>query len=105
MSARRPLQSRMRQALGDWLRGYLESRNLSQRELADLVGRKETFISMILLGQRKPARKDIQRWAVVLGLTEEERADFMELAGLSYCPEWVVREYLRMKAQLRGEPQ
>lgn len=100
----RPLASRMRLALGQWLKAYIESRQISQRQLAELVGRNETYISMILLGQRKPAKKDISRWATVLGLNETERAEFMELAGLAHCPEWIVREYLRMKTKLPKGP-
>jgi transcriptional regulator with XRE-family HTH domain len=77
---------------------------MSQRELAERVGRKETYISMILLGQRKPAKRDIQRWASALGLNDVERAEFMELGGLIHCPEWIAREYLRMKTELAKRP-
>ncbi len=103
-ASRRAVASRVRLALGLWLREYMASRGMNQRALADLVGRKETYISMILLGQRKPSKRDTQRWAAALKLNEDERAAFMELAGLAHCPEWIAKEYLRMKTELAKKP-
>ena len=94
----RLLASVMRAALGDWLLSWLARHGMNQSQLATLVGSTEGGLSMIIKGRRKPPKRRIANWAVVMGLNGDEAREFMELAYLTHCPEWIVREYLRLKA-------
>lgn len=97
---RRVLSSLMRAALGDWLNGWMQRKGFNQKQLAELVGATEGGMSMILKGRRRPPKRRIANWAVVMGLNVEEARQFTELAYLAHCPDWIVREYLEMKAKL-----
>jgi transcriptional regulator with XRE-family HTH domain len=85
---------------GHWLKALLKARGLEQKHAAELLGIAESTMSMIISGDRPPTLELIPRWAVVLCETREERERFIELGYLTHCPEWIVREYLRMKTKL-----
>ncbi len=100
--ANRKLQKVMQQSLGIWLELWIKRRGLGQNELAELLKVSESSISLILKGERKVPRREVQRWAALMKLNEAEAEEFKELAYLSHCPEWVVKEYVRMKARLKN---
>jgi transcriptional regulator with XRE-family HTH domain len=98
----RKLQKVMQRSLGAWLNLWLHKRGLSQKDLAALVKVSEGSISMVLKGQRKVPKKAVLKWSILMGLNGVEADEFKELAYLSHCPEWVVREWILMRAKLRG---
>lgn len=97
----RKLQKAMQQSLGAWLALWLERNGLGQKDLAELLKVSESSISLILKGERKVPRKAVLRWAALMKLNAGETEEFKELAYLTHCPEWIVREWLLMKARLK----
>ena len=83
-SAQHDVQTLRREA-GKWLRDLRESRNLTQRELASLVGVEYyTFISQLEVGRGRIPPDRYERWARALGLNP---ADFVKQLMRYYDPE------------------
>lgn len=67
-SAGHDVQGLRRQA-GKWLKGLRESRNITQREMAELVGVDYyTFISQLEAGRGRIPPDRYERWANALGV-------------------------------------
>lgn len=96
------LQKAMQKSLGAWLELWLQRKELGQKDLAGLVKVSESTISLVLKGQRKVPRREVLKWAALMKLNETEAEEFKELAYLSHCPEWVIKEWVLMKARLKG---
>lgn len=96
------LQKVMQQSLGTWLGRWLAKEQLGQKDLAELLHVSESNISLVLKGERKVPRKAVLKWAALMKLNEAEAEEFKELAYLSHCPEWVVREFVKMREKQRG---
>lgn len=59
----------LRKAAGIWLRGLRESRGLSQRDLATMVGAEYyTFISQLETGRGRVPPDRYEAWAAALGI-------------------------------------
>ncbi|MBW7850432.1 MAG: helix-turn-helix transcriptional regulator [Rhodospirillales bacterium] len=83
-SAAHDVQALRRQA-GKWLKGLRESRNITQREMADLVGVDYyTFISQLEAGRGRIPPDRYERWAHALGM---EPAAFVKELMKYYDPE------------------
>ena len=67
----------------DVLPTLLKKRGLTQRAFAQLVGKSESTISMIVSEKRRPSDKYAERWASELGLTGTEREIFIDAVHLS----------------------
>ena len=74
----------LRLALGTWLKGQREAKNLSQRDLADILGLEYyTFISQLENGRGKIPSSRYLDWADALGV--EPRA-FVQNLLMHYDP-------------------
>jgi transcriptional regulator with XRE-family HTH domain len=63
----------LRKAAGAWLRGLRESRGLSQRDLAALVGAEYyTFVSQLETGRGRVPQDRYEQWAKALGMDTRE---------------------------------
>ncbi len=98
----RKLQKVMQRSLGAWLEDWLTKKAIGQKDLAELLKVSESGISMILKGERKVPRKQVEKWSALMRLNATEAEEFKELAYLSHCPEWVVRKFVLMKAKVMG---
>lgn len=62
----------MGEALGKRLRAYRKLKNLTQQELANVLGISISIIGGIERGTREPSRDVIIKISRILGVTEEE---------------------------------
>ncbi|WP_380025787.1 helix-turn-helix domain-containing protein [Effusibacillus consociatus] len=62
----------MGEALGKRLRAYRKLKNLTQQELADLLGISIAIVGGIERGTREPSKDVLARISRILGVTEEE---------------------------------
>lgn len=87
----------MAETFGSFLRAALERRNLGVCEYARLAGypKAHGFVSRVIAGRSLPPLKELDRWAVPLGLTAAERARFDLLAAVANSPpsvrDWFAR--------------
>lgn len=81
-------------------------KDMTLRALAQLLGKSHGNLSSILNGKvvngsvARPPLDDMDRWADVLGLDPDERAQLVELAELAHTPPAIRDRYLAMKALL-----
>src|SRR5947209_4797150 len=71
------------QTFGAWVKRRRRALDLTQLELAKLVGCSESAILKIELGQRRPSRQIAERLVACLEIPPEERQAFFGLARLS----------------------
>lgn len=62
----------MGEALGKRLRAYRKLKNLTQQELADLLGISIAIVGGIERGTREPSKDVLAKISRVLGVTEDE---------------------------------
>ncbi len=62
----------MGEALGKRLRAYRKLKNLTQQELAELLGISIAIVGGIERGTREPSKDVLGKISLVLGVTEEE---------------------------------
>lgn len=62
----------MGEALGKRLRAYRKLKNLTQQELAELLGISIAIVGGIERGTREPSKDVLGKISRVLGVTEEE---------------------------------
>lgn len=75
----------LRREAGKWLKELRVSRNLTQRELADLVGVEYyTFVSQLEVGRGRIPPDRYERWAEALGMPS---AEFVKHLMRFYDPE------------------
>ena len=68
-----PEVQELRRAAGDWLRKLREQRDLSQRDLAKLVGAEYyTFISQLEMGRGRVPPDRYKIWADALGVAPKK---------------------------------
>lgn len=67
-------------SFGQWLKRQRKTHDLTQEELADLVGCAKSTIHMIEGGERRPSRQLVALLADRLGVAEDEREAFLKLA-------------------------
>ena len=67
-------------SFGQWLKRRRKARDITQQELADLVGYAKSTIHMIECGERRPSRQLIALLAGHLGVAEDEREAFLRWA-------------------------
>lgn len=58
--------------LGQTLRRLREERNLTQTELADLLGVAPSFISLLERGERQPSVETLARLAGIFGVSYDD---------------------------------
>ena len=76
---------KLRREAGKWLKELRESRNLTQRQLAEQVGIDYyTFISQLEVGRGRIPPDRYERWAEALGI---EPAEFVKKLMRFYDPE------------------
>lgn len=76
---------KLRRDAGKWLKELREKRNLTQRELAQLVGVEYyTFVSQLEVGRGRIPPDRYERWATALGI---EPAEFVKELMRFYDPE------------------
>ena len=81
---------------GEKLRQLRKEKNLTQRQLADLVGLKNSVISFYEVGERVPSPEIIKKLAAVLHVSADyllgiERAETVDLYGLDENDKKLVR--------------
>jgi predicted ATPase/transcriptional regulator with XRE-family HTH domain len=105
-------------SLGHWLKRRRKARDLTQEELADLVGCAKSTIHMIECGERRPSRQLVALLADHLGVPESEREAFLRwarephanakalpsMAGTETTPERTVGAPTPTPTNLRQEP-
>lgn len=64
-------------AVGERIKALRQARELSQRELAEMVGAHQTAISFVEKGERPPSRDLAKKLAHVLGIEAQEMARLM----------------------------
>lgn len=62
----------MGEALGKRLRAYRKLKNLTQQELADLLGISIAIVGGIERGTREPSKEVMAKISRILGVTEDE---------------------------------
>lgn len=62
----------MGEALGKRLRAYRKLKNLTQQELADLLGISIAIVGGIERGTREPSKDVLAKISRILGVTESE---------------------------------
>jgi len=67
--------------LGARLRQLRQARRLSRRELADLIGVSQSYLSYIERGLRRPSAHVLARLATAVGASHAERAELDGIAG------------------------
>jgi transcriptional regulator with XRE-family HTH domain len=77
---------------------------MSHATFARLVGISKGWPSNMASGRQRPPHDEtkLAAWADVLGLTDGERDEFIELALLEHVPERIRERYLSMKSSLRS---
>ena len=68
---------------------HLQSRGFTQAEFARRVGRSQVAVSQVVVGKTKPPIDEINHWAAVLRLVDQERDRFIRLAHLCHIPDYV----------------
>ena len=76
MQRRRP-RSRIK-LNSDLLQEFLDRSNLTQKDMASLVGISEAYFSQLMNGDRSPSAKLRRRFQEVVGLTDFDRLFTME---------------------------
>ncbi len=81
---------------GEKLRQLRKEKNLTQKQLADLVGLKNSVISFYEVGERVPSPEVIKKLAAVLHVSADyllglERAETVDLHGLDDADKKLVR--------------
>lgn len=68
----------------DYLFQLRRNRGLRQRELADILGVEQTYLSALEAARKDPpSPEQVARFAMALELTEEEHADLLYAAQIS----------------------
>ncbi|WP_018131734.1 helix-turn-helix domain-containing protein [Effusibacillus pohliae] len=62
----------MGEALGKRLRAYRKLKNLTQQQLADLLGISVAIVGGIERGTREPSKDVLEKVSQILGVTEHE---------------------------------
>jgi transcriptional regulator with XRE-family HTH domain len=73
-------------AFADVMKAALKRRDLSQRKFADLAECSGGFVCDVINDKRTPPLDRIMQWADALGLEDEDRQRFMDLAGIAHLP-------------------
>lgn len=86
----------------EMLQTGLMRKNFNQTEFARLVGCSSGWLSNILYDRHRPPGDlaTLQAWANALGLTNNERQEFIEEALLQHTPEPIEMEYRKMRERL-----
>jgi transcriptional regulator with XRE-family HTH domain len=89
------------QRFGALLVSHIGRAGMTMNGFAKAVGAGSSSISQIATGKRTPPLAQIERWADVLVLKGERRAEFLESASLEHTPELIQMEYAKLKAQVQ----
>ncbi|MBC8161304.1 MAG: helix-turn-helix domain-containing protein [Roseiflexaceae bacterium] len=73
-------------AFGQWLKRRRQAMDLTQDQLAELVGYASPTLRKIERGERRPSRAMAERLAVALEIASEDRAAFLRLARAANTP-------------------
>ncbi len=85
---------------GDLLRQVILSKNASVSAWAQRVELTHGQISNIIAGRRCPPLDQLERWCDELGLIEDVRARFLQLAWLAHAPAEVCAMVKRFEEQI-----
>jgi transcriptional regulator with XRE-family HTH domain len=75
------------QSLGEALWRHRSRAGLTQKQLADRIGRNQVWISRVERGTRQPTAEEIRLLATALSLNAAETAEVIKLAGE---PKWTM---------------
>ena len=89
----------MRSVFGELLRHAIVSKNTSISGWAQRVGCTHGQISNIIAGRRSPPLEQLDRWCAELGLADQARERFVNLAFLAHAPEQVRALVERLEAR------
>jgi transcriptional regulator with XRE-family HTH domain len=92
----------MRSVFGELLRHAIVSKNTSISGWAQRVGCTHGQISNIIAGRRSPPLEQLDRWCAELGLADQARERFVNLAYLAHAPEQVRALVERLEARVEG---
>ncbi len=87
---------------GDLLRQVILSKNASVSAWAQRVELTHGQISNIIAGRRCPPLDQLERWCDELGLVDDVRARFLQLAWLAHAPTQVGTMVERFEAQIEA---
>ncbi|HYE04968.1 MAG TPA: helix-turn-helix transcriptional regulator [Planctomycetota bacterium] len=90
----------MSRDFGDLLRQLIMSTNASVSTWAQRVGLTHGQIHNIIAGRRSPPLDQLERWCDELGLVDEVRARFLQLARLAHAPSEVRELVEKLEAQV-----
>lgn len=81
---------------GERLRNLRKENNLTQQELADLIGVRNTVISFYEVGERIPSPKIIRKLASVLHVSADyllgiDKSESIDVSGLSESDKSIIR--------------
>lgn len=70
--------------LSDFLKRKREQLNLTQRQLAKIIGVSQSYINMIEIGNRKIGKNKIDDFAKALGVTKEKIIEVNKIQTYTY---------------------
>jgi transcriptional regulator with XRE-family HTH domain len=88
--------------LGSALREEREQRNISQRKLAETIGRDSGWLSRVESGQRQAKPDDITLIVEALGIDVERAAELVHLAGRAGQSQWLAVTLPERRQQLNA---
>jgi transcriptional regulator with XRE-family HTH domain len=88
--------------LGAALRTVREERGVSQRKLADAIGRDPGLVSRWESGERQAKPADVTQICEALGIDAERTADLINMAGQAGQPQWLAVTLPERRAQLNA---
>jgi len=88
--------------LGAALRTIREEQGVSQRKLADTIGRDPGLVSRWESGERQAKPADVTQICEALGIDAERTADLINMAGQAGQPQWLAVTLPERRAQLNA---